>query len=387
VGTLAQVEQRPPVTILVSIDGFRPDYLDRGMTPILDAVAAAGVRGTLRPSFPALTFPNHYSLVTGLHPDRHGVVDNNMEDPARPGVRFATGDYKVARDPFWWDGAEPLWVTAERAGIRTGTMFWPGSDAAIRGVRPSVWVPYEAAITSEQRVGFILDWLRRPAAERPQLLTLYFDVVDKTAHNQGFDSPEKFAAIREVDTAIGHLRAGLAALGQPANLVIVSDHGMAPVPADNLIDIRPIIDPHTMRVAFGGPMLGIFTGAKDDAAVAAQLLRARPHMRCLRRGALPVRFRYGRHPRVPPFLCLADLGWRFTTELDRRFVKGEHGYDPADPSMHALFVAEGPALRTGVRTRQAELVDVYPLLRRLAGLPPVAGLDSSDTLVGAALKR
>ncbi|WP_375429053.1 ectonucleotide pyrophosphatase/phosphodiesterase, partial [uncultured Sphingomonas sp.] len=188
------VERRAPVTILVSIDGLRPDDLRRGNTPTLDGLASEGASGAMRPSFPANTFPNHYTLVTGLRPDRHGVVDNTMEDPARPGVRFTISDTKQTRDRFWWDGAEPIWVSAERAGIRAGTMFWPGAEAAIGGVRPSVWVPYAAEVTSADRVRFVLDWLRRPVPERPGLLTLYFDVVDKAAHEQGFESAEQEAA-------------------------------------------------------------------------------------------------------------------------------------------------------------------------------------------------
>ena len=187
VATLAvsATEQRQPVTILISIDGMRPDRLNAGNTPVLDALAKEGVRADMKPSFPTLTFPNHYTLVTGLRPDRHGVVGNTMEAPEKPGVLFYTAASAVTQDPFWWDQAEPIWVTAERAGILTGTVFWPGSEAPVRGVRPSAWLPYNAAVTSRQRVQTIIDWLRRPAAERPRLLTLYFDVVDKSSAPPG----------------------------------------------------------------------------------------------------------------------------------------------------------------------------------------------------------
>jgi predicted AlkP superfamily pyrophosphatase or phosphodiesterase len=184
-GALATSEARTPVTILVSIDGLRPDQLGRGDTPVLDALARGGVSAAMRPSFPTLTFPNHYTLVTGLRPDRHGVIDNTMEDARRPGVRFANTEVAQVRDGFWWDGAEPIWVTAERAGMRTATMFWPGSEAAIRGVRPSNWFAYAADLTSAQRSEAVLDWMRRPADTRPALATLYFDTVDKTSHNVG----------------------------------------------------------------------------------------------------------------------------------------------------------------------------------------------------------
>ena len=385
---LASAVPAGPVTILVSIDGFRPDYLRQGNTPNLDAAAAAGVEAPMRPSFPTLTFPNHYTLVTGLRPDRHGVVDNTMTDPRRPGVQFKISDPKQTGDRFWWDEAEPIWVAAERAGLRTGVMFWPGSDAAIGGVRPSIWVPYTAYITSPQRVRFVLDWLRRPAAERPTFETLYFDVVDKRSHEQGYYSPEKTAAIREVDAAIGQLRDGLAAQGTTANLVIVADHGMEAVPPGHELapsDFLP--DASRARIVVGGPTLQVYPVAGQDAGVAAQLLRPRPHARCWRKADIPARLHFGRNPRVAPFYCLADSGWRFTTEPPLPFAKGDHGFDNADPAMRALFIAVGPAFRPGRRMGEFDNVDVYPLLRQLIGLPPAPGLDGSAARFGAVMRK
>ncbi|WP_339500865.1 alkaline phosphatase family protein, partial [Pseudomonas canadensis] len=171
--TVAQTETRAPVTILISIDGFRPDYRARGVTPNLDALAASGISAAMRPSFPSKTFPNHWTLVTGLRPDRNGIVSNSMEDVARPGVTFTMENSK---DPFWWNEAEPLWVTAERSGVRSATLFWPGSNVAwggttkgghgdpTGGVRPEDWWPFDMAVPGEQRVAGVLDWLRRPAA-------------------------------------------------------------------------------------------------------------------------------------------------------------------------------------------------------------------------------
>lgn len=369
---------RAPVTLLVSIDGFRPDYLGRGDTPMLDAVAAAGVSGSMRPSFPTLTFPNHYAIVTGLRPDRNGIVSNTMEDPRKPGVQFQISDAKVSHDRFWWDEAEPIWVTAERAGTLSATMFWPGSDAPIGGIRPSAWVPYDPAVTSRQRVQTVLDWMRRPPEERPRLVTLYFDVVDKTSHHDGFDSPAKTAAIREVDAAIGQLRDGLAAIGQPANLVIVSDHGMAPVPIANRLDPATVAEPATMRAIVEGPLLYVFAKSGVDPAVLARAVGRRAHFACWRRESLPARFRYGRNPRISPVVCLAETGWRFTSADPETYVRGDHGFDPADPAMRALFLAAGPAFAAGRRLPTFDNVDVYPLLRRLAGLPAAAGIDGDD---------
>ena len=383
-GALASQEVRAPVTILVSIDGLGANRLGTGLTPRLDALAASGVSGSMRPSFPANTFPNHMTMVTGLRPDRHGIVDQKMRDPARPGVTFKNSDPLTNRDPFWWQGTDPIWLVAERAGIRTGTLYWVGSDVAIGGKHASIWWPFDNGITSEQRVDTVLDWMRRPA-DRPSFALLYFDVVDRAAHNIGYDSPEERAAIGEVDAQIGRLVDGLAALRQPANLVVVSDHGMVPVPPDHIRPLREIVDPTIMESITEGPLLAIYPKPGREAEVAARLAKPPSHLTCWARGNLPARFRFGTHPRASPFLCMADAGWSFP-EVPKSFTKGEHGYDPDTPGVAALFVATGPAFRRG-KLRRFDNVDVYPLLRDLLGLPPAAGIDGTDAPFRGVLVR
>jgi predicted AlkP superfamily pyrophosphatase or phosphodiesterase len=169
----------PRSLILISIDGFRADYLDRGITPTLGTWATDGVRADgMRPSFPTVTFPNHYTIVTGLRPDRHGIVNNYMQDPQIPGKTFKLSDREVQQDPRWWNEGEPIWVTAEKAGLRTATLFWPGSETEIRGHRPRDWTAYDKNMKYADRVDRVLSWLDRPAGERPRFLTLYFESVD-----------------------------------------------------------------------------------------------------------------------------------------------------------------------------------------------------------------
>lgn len=375
-----------PVTILISVDGLGANRLGKGLTPRLDALAAAGVSGSMRLSFPSNTFPNHVTLVTGLRPDRHGIVDQKMRDPARPGVTFRNSDPLTNRDPFWWDQIDPIWLQAERAGIRAGTMYWVGSDVAIRGKRASMWWPFDNTVTSIQRVDTVLDWLRRPSAERPKLALLYFDVVDRASHNQGYDSPEERAAIAEADTQIGRLADTLAALRQPVNLVIVSDHGMAPVPPDHIKPLSDVIDPTIMEAISEGPLLDIYPLPGKDAAVAARLATPPPHLTCWARKDIPVRFRYGANPRVPPYLCMADIGWSFP-ERPKGYTKGEHGYDPDEPAVAAMFIGNGPAFARGKTLPRFDNIDVYPLLRDLIGLPPATGVDGSDAPFRDVVKR
>lgn len=382
----ASAEVRAPVTILVSIDGFRPDYLDRGATPRLSALARDGATGPMIPSFPSKTFPNHWTLVTGMVPDRHGIVANTMEDARRPGETFTM----ATDDPFWWSQAEPLWVTAERAGVPSATMFWPGSNVAWGGVvtkgrnhnlpeggaRPREWHQFAQARTGPQRVDALLDWLRRPAATRPRFLILYFDTVDTVGHESGPDSPEVNRAVAEVDGQIGRLADGLAALGQPANLVIVADHGMTAISSDRVIALDRIAPPADYRVLESGPYATFYPAAGREAALEAALLRPHPHMTCWPKGAIPARFRYGAHPRVPPYLCLAEMGWTIVkTAPAQAFAGGNHGYDHEAQDMRALFLANGPAFRAGVRLPAFANTAVAPLLRTLLGLPPGQGLD------------
>ncbi len=398
----APAELRPTVTILISIDGFRPDYLDRGASPHLTRLAADGVTAAMRPSFPSKTFPNHWTLVTGMVPDHHGITANRMEDVARPGEVFTM----ASDDPFWWNEAEPIWVTAERAGLRTAAMFWPGSNVAwggtkaaawphdvIGGTRPDEWQHFDQAVDGRQRVDAILDWLRRPAATRPQLLTLYFDTVDTAGHRFGPFDARTTQAVAEVDARIGDLLVGLRALRQPANLVIVSDHGMAPISPDRVIAMDRIVAPADARLVEAGPYATIVPAPGREAVVEAALLAPHPHMQCWRKGALPARFRYGANPRVPPILCLAedgrDGGWTIgrTGNDEETRNRGAHGYDNDALDMRALFIASGPAFARGKRLPTFDNVDVAPLLRDLLGLPARSGLDGDDRPVRTVLRR
>lgn len=366
--------REPAPVVLVSIDGFRADYLSRGVTPNLQALAGGGVHvRTMRPSFPSLTFPNHYTLVTGLRPDHHGLAGNTMVDPEIPGVTFMLSNRDAVTDPRWWNDGEPLWVTAERQGVRTATMFWPGSEAAIHGVRPSDWKTFDDALPSEARVDQVLAWLARPAAERPRFVTLYFDDLDYAGHWYGPDDPRTTEAAAAIDRAIGRLRAGLEAQGMAGrvNLVIVSDHGMAPISEARTIRLADVVDLESVEVVTSGAHSGIAARPEHEAAVEAALLRPHPHMSCWRKADVPARFHYGSHRRVPPYLCLAETGWEIAAATpEHAGMGGAHGFDNQAPEMAALFVANGPAFRPGVTIDEIDNVDVYPMLVRLLGVTP-----------------
>jgi predicted AlkP superfamily pyrophosphatase or phosphodiesterase len=386
--------QRPPL-ILISVDGLRPDYLDRGVTPNINALAASGVRAkAMRPSFPSLTFPNHYTLVTGRRPDHHGIVNNNMEDAAIPGRAFALSNRDAVIDRRWWDEAEPVWVTAEKAGVRTATMFWPGSEAPIQGVRPAQWLVFDGRLPNPARVAQILGWLDQPpgpdgptAQKRPGFLTLYFDTVDHDGHEFGPDAPETTAAMAEIDLRIGDLLAGLKARGITANILLVSDHGMIGVAPERTVRIDTLLPPGSYRLVSAGAVAGLEPVPGQESALAAAVLKPNDHMQCARKADLPARLHYGSNHRVPAFVCIAQPGWMIANQPPREGSRlgGMHGYDPATPEMAATFVAAGPAFKVGAVLPVFDNVDVYPLLMRLIGVKALAS-DGDIAGVKAGLK-
>lgn len=387
----------PTPLLLISIDAYRHDYLQRGFSPTLAALANDGVKAaSMQPSFPSLTFPNHYTLVTGLTPDHHGVVNNTMFDPELG--KFSLGSRKAISDGHWWAEGTPIWETADRHGLRTATMFWPGSEASIHGHRPDYWKPFDGSVTSMQRVDQVLAWLDLPADERPDFLTLYFDAVDHAGHTYGPDAPQVDEALRETDAAMAHLVQGLKQrkLFNHINLIVVSDHGMASVPEANSVMMDQLIPMDQVRTVSMGILAGFnpkSDSAEDQAAfdhVEQLLVRSQEHMQCWDKTRVPARLAYGRNARVPQLLCLADVHWRITTseyaaKRKGRVSLGEHGFDNAEPTMQAIFVAHGPAFRVGAKVPAFHNVDVYPLMTHLLGLPTAAN-DGSYNAVKTMLK-
>jgi len=355
--------------ILISIDGFRWDYLTRGVSPTLVALADDGVRAErLIPSYPSVTFPNHYTLVTGLYPDHHGVIANTFEDPGLAGVFHMT-----TKDEAWWDEGTPLWVTAERQGVSSASEFWPGSEAAIHGVRPGRWERFNGAKAADARVDAVLRWLDAPLAARPRFLTLYFNAVDTAGHLYGPDSPEVNAAIASTDAAVGRLVAGLRVRGITANLIIVADHGMAAVAPERTLVLDDMVDPAIAHIAFTGAEVGAsFPKTTAGLAERGKLLAHHDHMTCWPRQTAPERLHYGKNPRIPDVFCAVAVGWMAETREEIRLrpkpLRGEHGYDPSAQEMGALFIAQGPAFARGKVVRPFPNVDVYPLMVHVLGV-------------------
>jgi len=379
--------------ILISIDSFRWDYLQQYDTPTLRSLAAGGVHAKrLTPCFPSFTFPSHYTLVTGLYPEHHGIVSNTFYDPALD-AKFVSKSAESAADSRWWEGGEPVWITAEKQGVRSACFFWPGSETAIRGVRPSFFKRYDNSLTCLQRVEGLLAWLALPAAERPTFATLYFNNVDVIGHLYGPDAPETAAAVTEADTAIARLLDGLAALGlrDSANLVIVSDHGMEPVSIDRTVEVEDYLKPGTFEFDYAGPVAGLRPKSGTAEELAARLRGKHPQLNVWLRHEIPERLHYRASDRITPVVVMANPGWELSTRdwlRPRRltFERGSHGYDPTSPNMGALFIAHGPAFRREKTIDDVESIHVYNLLCAVLGITPAPN-DGDDRLAQLALQR
>ncbi|MGM0506899.1 MAG: ectonucleotide pyrophosphatase/phosphodiesterase [Bacteroidota bacterium] len=378
-GSTAQAQSSPdsspdPV-LLISIDGFAAHYLDRFPVPNLRKLAADGVAArSLIPVFPTKTFPTHYSMVTGLYPDQTGVISNNMEDSELPG-RFSLRNREAIIDGRWY-GGEPIWNTIQRQGLTAATLFWVGSEAEIGGMRPDIWRPYQSNMSYRARIDTVMEWLTRPGENRPDLVTLYLNRVDIAGHRYGLDSDELREAVAEADHWIGVLLEELesAGLRDRLNLILVSDHGMSALDEDRLVFLDDLIDLDRVDIIDWTPvaMMNPVDGESADEIV-EQLDRHAGPFQIWRKEEIPERFNFGRHPRVPEIVMLADPGYMFTSHpfFERNgLIEATHGYDADHPEMHGILMASGPAFRGGAETESIHSIHLYRLICHLLAVEP-----------------
>jgi predicted AlkP superfamily pyrophosphatase or phosphodiesterase len=391
-----------PYVILISLDGFKADYLDLFDLPHLRRLATRGTRARwMQPVFPSLTFPNHYSLVTGLESARHGIVSNRFYDPERK-QHYVYTDNSVVTDGSWY-GGEPIWVTAERQGMVAACYFWPGSEAAIKDLRPSIYTKYSSDVPNEERVKTVLDWLRLPEDRRPHLVTLYFSELDSAQHAGPVDGPSVEGTARSLDGIVGLLMDGIDTLphGKQVYVLITSDHGMVEttraqaVPLASLLDDRDLAD---LQASFAGPVASLHVRGNAERirqirdTLAARLPRGDVYLR----EELPERFHHRSNPRSGDIIIVMDEGWTMSvpraTAAEAPRAAGEkpaeprparpdrwgnHGWDPAFPSMRAFFMAVGPTIPAGSLIGPVRNIDVYPLMTELLGLQPSPNIDGT----------
>lgn len=372
------VKDLKPTVILVSIDGLRYDYLDKYQPPTLSRIAKEGVRAKwMIPSFPTKTFPNHYTVATGLYPEHHGIIENNIWDF---GTTFSLGKREEVQNSRWWFG-EPIWVTAEKQGLRAGAFFFPGTEAEISGKRPTFWKEYDGKIPNEDRVEQILKWIELPRDQRPQMYTLYFSDVDDAGHGYGPDAAQTRDAVMKVDDSIRRLMEGLKArkIDKKVNVIITSDHGMAAVDQRNAVVMDDYLDSSlTERVLTTGEIWQIFPKSGETDNIMNGLSKV-IHATCWRKSDIPARLHYQGSSRIAPIVCSSDEGWfmtsreRYETQKKRSDfaqTRGAHGYDNKYQSMQATFIAHGRAFKKGKIVEPFENIHVYELMCKILRLTP-----------------
>ena len=355
-------------TIVISCDGFRWDYSEMYDTPFLDLMARQGVKGELVPSFPSKTFPNHYTLATGLRPEHHGIIANSFLNRAT-GARFSLSNPKTKYDARFYHG-EPLWLTAQRQGLHTAVFYWPGSDVAVAGHYPDIWHSYDEKphLTFTQRVDGIMQQLT--AKKSPDLIMAYFEEPDASGHSYGPQAKQTRAAVENIDSLLGSLwtRIGKAGLQDQVNLVVVSDHGMTWFTPSRQITVGRYLHKDWYQSIEGNLPANIYAAQRwqQDSIVAA--LRHVAHLHVWRKADIPQWLHYQSDPNIGDVLVLPDEGFLFTDETCHD--GGVHGFDPAHSDMHALFRAMGPDVRVGENIGAFSNTAVYALVCRLLGISP-----------------
>ena len=383
------VQQNKHYVVLVSIDGFRYDYAEKyGATHLLAmAKKGASVPDGMLPSYPSLTFPNHYTIVTGLYPEHHGIVANEFYDPAR-NAKFSLRDKAAEVDGTWYGGT-PLWSLAVKHGMRAACFFWPGSEAEIAGARPTYYLHYDNSIPDEKRVAQVIDWLKLPPAERPHFITLYFAKVDHMGHEHGPDSPEVADAVKHIDDVVGRLEVGLDALHLPIDLIVLSDHGMARTDPTWIT-----LDKFTSLQGFTSVGMELYPPSDAAAQQAYEKLRnADPHFTAYRRKDVPADLHFDSNPREGDPVIVARGAYAIRArengygEGAHAPSAGNHGFDPHTmPEMKAIFYAEGPDIRPGVELKTFENVNIYPFIAKLLGLT-APSVDGKLTVLAPILRK
>lgn len=383
-----------PYVILVSLDGFRYDYVDRFQPPNLLKFIREGVAAeSMIPSYPTKTFPNHYTIATGLFPENHGLVANTFIDPDRKET-YRIGNREAVEDGTWYGGV-PLWVHAEQNGMIAASYFFVGSEADIKGVRPTYYRRYQHTTPNGKRVKQALEWLALPAEQRPHLITMYFSDMDDTGHRFGPRANEALqSALMELDRHLGDLFEGAKATGLPVNIILVSDHGMQEVPVERMIPRELLENEDLYELADNGAfgLVYLKEGASEEAAY--QYLKEREdHFTVYRIEDFPYYEHNKNNRRLGDLVVLPDYPYYFkgTRAIGMARMagreRGEHGFPPEHKAMHAIFYAQGPAFKSGARLPAFRNVHVYPLVCTLLGLPVPDNIDGKAEVLRPALRR
>ncbi|XP_054636733.1 bis(5'-adenosyl)-triphosphatase enpp4 isoform X1 [Dunckerocampus dactyliophorus] len=364
----AASQQRPPPLLLVSFDGFRADYLQRFPMPNLTLFYNHGVLVEhLTNVFTTKTFPNHYSLVTGLHAESHGIVASSMYDP------ISHKHFSNSKDPMWWNEATPFWISVQKAGYKTAAAMWPGSDVSIHNQTPTHFFPYNSHVTFQERLSNVTNWILGSEKQEGVIFgALYWEEPDHSGHLFGPENTEDMSqALKEVDDNVGLMISELKRTGLwgHINVLVTSDHGMAQCSTERLIRLDDCLHADNYTLVDLTPVAALIPNNKTE-AVFALLDKCHPNMTAYLKEGIPDRLHYRHNERIQPIILIADEGWTIVQQGNALPRLGDHGYDNSLPSMHPFLAAAGPSFQSGFRVTSLQSVDVYPLMCHLLGVPP-----------------
>lgn len=372
--------------VVLSVDGFRSDYPDRAYTPTLDSLGKAGIRSTFRPSFPSNTFPNHYSMATGLHPDHHGLVNNSFYAPDLDSI-YTIGNRLAVSNPAFY-GGEPIWNTAEKQGVRTASFFWVGSETAVQGRQPSTWKPFDSSVPYMERADSVIAWLQRPAETRPHLIMWYIEEPDATGHYATPDSSATLEKVEELDRVLNHFftKARQLDIFDQIDFIVLSDHGMATYYPEKYVNLNDYLPRDSFDYVFDGVPTYLYP-KEGYLETAYAILQNVPHVTAWKKGEIPAKYVYGSNPRIGDIVVLPDVGTylQFRSQSRPRYG-GTHGYDNFAPEMEAIFYAAGPSIKQGAEVSTMANVNLYLIIARLLGIEPAPN-DGEDAVVRQLLKQ
>jgi len=353
-----------PYLIILSLDGFRWDYCDHANTPVLDSLAKAGTKSeSLKPCFPTKTFPNHYSIATGLYPDNHGIVLNGFY-ATDLNKSYAVRDREAVTNGEFY-GGNPIWNVAESQNVKTATLFWVGASAAVNGQRPTYWSTYVDGLPLDSRIDSIYTWLSKPEKHRPHLIMWYYKEPDGVGHNYGPESPEIIIEVEKLDAFVGDFFTEMRKLKNfdQLNFIVLSDHGMAQLSPQKEIYISQIIDTNNIEFVNGGnPIMNIKVKDGKLDKVYNELLGANENYKVWKHGEVPANFHYGNNIRTQDITVVANPNWSLYFKDKGYSSKGTHGYSNDLKDMHAIFFAAGPAFKENYIHPTFNNIDIYSLV-------------------------
>ncbi|KAM7373676.1 hypothetical protein PAMP_008511 [Pampus punctatissimus] len=379
-GTTCPTGFKQQPLLLVSLDGLRAEYLQTwsSLLPVLDKLKTCGTSSAyMQAAFPSKTFPNHYTIVTGLYPESNGLIDNNMYDPVFDASFSLSSPEKD--NPRWYLG-QPIWNTAKYQGLKSGTFFWPGSDVKINNSFPDIFQPYNGKVPFEERVFTVLKWLQMPDDERPDFYTLYLEEPDKSGHNFGPVSGGVIEALQGVDRIMGQLMNGLKQIGlhRCLNVIIVADHGMEDTSCDRKEVLQELVGDISKYFVSEGAFGRIRAKNKDTVLDAAGLVadmtckkpdqKIKPYLKA----NLPKRLHFANSRRIEDVNVLVDPEWLFERYPGSLTfcAGGTHGYDNDVESMHAMFVSYGPKFHSETEIEPFSNTELYNLMCDVLQISP-----------------